>query len=396
MDKKGLTNPNPQSMIALLIFIIGLSLILYILFIPPDERAALLEQNRTYKDDGKKDTITVILSKEPGRLTNLAETEIIKDLPSFSLFTRTDAKTLISFDSIYIKKSLFEEQDRNISFNIGNLENTDNIALSFRAQKFKGVLTIILNGKILVSRQLATKSPAPIKLPKDYLKKENSLLFKVSGPGIEFWKSNEYLIEDMKITADVTDKTSQENKQTFVVTDEEKDNLESFELSFVAECKAIESGPMEIYLNKRLIYSSVPDCGVKIKVPEVDAIRVRQGENDLFFRTEKGNYLLYGIEIKLNLKKPLFPTYFFPISNEDYDLIKSDMADLNISLVFPNSIDRKKGVVLVNDYIMEIETYDSSYNRKINQFIRKGNNAIEIQPKQEKLDILELKVFKAE
>ena len=397
MKKKGqLVQPNPQSMIALLIFIIGLALILYILFLPPDDRADLLDQNRTSTDDGEKDDITILLTKEPGRLTNLAEDEIIQDLPSFSLFTRTDADTLIEFDSIYIKKSLFEEQKRNISFMIDNFENTDNFVLSFTVPKHKGVLTVILNEGILLSKEITTISPAPIKLPKDYLKNQNSLVFKVSGPGIEFWKSNEYNIENMKITADITDKTSQENKQIILVTEQEKDNLESFELRLVADCRALETGPMEIYLNKRLIYSGVPDCGIKIEVPPVDAMRLREGENDLLFRTEKGNYMLYGIETKLKLKEPLFPTYFFSLETEEFENIKSDDADINLTLLFPNSVDRKKGVVLVNDYFMEIETYESSYERKINEFIRDGNNAVEIRAEQEKLDVLELEVILVE
>ncbi|MEK6916389.1 MAG: hypothetical protein AABW92_01470, partial [Nanoarchaeota archaeon] len=81
---------------------------------------------------------------------------------------------------------------------------------------------------------------------------------------------------------------------------------------------------------------------------------------------------------------------------ETFSKAKNDKADFNVSILFPNSEDRKKGIVLVNDYILEIETYDALYNRKVNSFLRKGNNAIEIQPKGDKLDIVELKVFFAE
>jgi hypothetical protein len=180
------------------------------------------------------------------------------------------------------------------------------------------------------------------------------------------------------------------------VTEQEKENLESFELRFVADCKTIESGPMEIYLNKRLIYSSVPDCGMKIEVPTVDETWIREGENDLLFITEKGNYLLYAIETKLNLEEPLFPTYFFNIQDSDFKKIESRKADLNITLLFPNSVDRKKGEILINDYFMEIETFEKYFNRGINSFVRKGNNAVEIRPKSDKIDILELKVVMAE
>jgi len=398
MKKKGqLTTTNPQSMIALLIFVIGLILIIYILFLPPDDRADLLEQERTGdEEDDVKDEITILLTKEPGRLSNIAEDVIIQDLPSFNLFTRTDATNLLDFDSIYIKKSLFEEQDRKVSFEVKDFENTDNFVLSFTASKHEGIMTIVLNDNILMSREIDTASPSPIRLPSDYLQESNEMVFSVSGPGIEFWKSNEYILENLMITADVTDRTSQKNIQRIFVTEQEKENLESFELRFVADCKSMDSGPIEIYLNKRLIYSSVPDCGMKTEVPIVDEIWVREGENDLMFITEKGNYLLYAIETKLNLEEPLFPTYFFSIQESDFKDIESGKADLNVTLLFPNSVDRKKGVILINDYFMEIETFESYYNRGINSFVREGNNAVEIRPKSDKLDILELKVVMAE
>ncbi|MFH2020807.1 MAG: hypothetical protein ABIJ34_05300 [archaeon] len=397
MQSKGqLTNPNPQSMVALLIFIIGLALVFYIMWLPPADRADLLEQNRTYPGDGTKDSVIVLITKEPGRLSNIAEDEITRDLPSFNLFTRTDASNLVDLSSVYIKKSLYEEQTRNLTFDISDIENTDNFILSFSASKRNGILTIILNGDIIFSNEVQTPSPSPIRFSKDLLKDVNTLVFKVSGPGIEFWKSNEFILENVKITADITDKSSQENKQTFVVTQQEKENLQFFDMRFIADCKAINSGPLEIYLNKRLIYSSVPDCGEKIQVPSVDSTRIREGENDLLFRTEKGNYLLYSIETKMKLRQPVFPTYFFSLDQEKYDKIKSGEADLNLTLAFPNSIDNKKGVVLINDYIQEIETYEANYNRLINSFIREGNNAIEIRPKVEKIDILELNVIFAE
>ena len=397
MKKKGqVPGYNPQSYISLLIFIIGIALILYILMLPPSDRAELLEQNRTDKEDDVLDDITILIKREPGTLTKIPDTEIIEDIPSFNLFTRTDAAVLIDFDSIYIKKSLFEEQQRNISFKVDDLDNTDNYVLSFTTPKHEGVLTISLNGFIIHSKDILTASPAPIELPKDYLRNSNNLLFKVSGPGIEFWKSNEYIIQNMKITADVTDVSSQDNKQFIFVSEEEKQNLESFDLSFIVDCKESDVAPLQIYLNKRLVYTSVPDCGYKVEIPTVDERRIVKGENELLFRTEKGNYLLYGIETKLTLKEPIFPTYYFTVENERFDDIDEDKADLNVTLLFTNEEDLKKGVMFVNDIKFEIDTYDKVFNKKINKFIREGNNAIEIRPEDDRLDILELQVILAE
>ncbi len=393
--KKAQVPVNPQSYIALLIFVIGLTLIVYILMLPPLERAELLEQNRT-TNDGKKSDITVIMTKEPGTLSNIADTEITEDLPGFNLFSRTDTSEIVSFDSIYVKKSLFEEQQRNLSFRIDDFKNTGNYVLSFTVPKHKGTLTLLLNNQVLSSNDYQTDSPPPIRLPKDWLKEYNTMVFKVSGPSLEFWSSNEYQINNMKITADVTDVSGRENRVFFVVNEQEKANLKSFELTFVVDCKETEVSPIQIYLNKRRIYSSIPDCSMPVKVPPLDTSTLEEGRNELLFTIEKGYYELYNIETKLNLKEPVYPTYYFYLNDDTYSNIKSGKADINVTLLFTNEEEIKKGYVLVNSIKRDINGYSKDFNWKINEYVRKGNNAVEIQPKSDKLEILELNVLMAE
>ncbi len=397
MKKAQAPTLNPQSYTALLIFIIGLSLVIYIMFLPPSDRAELLEQNRTRAgDDDVKDYITILMTKEPGRLSNIQDDEIIKDLPSFNLFTRTDAGVIEEFDSLDVQRSLFEEIKRNMSFDITNPDNTENVVLSYSLLQYEGELQIKLNGVVILSRELATPSPSPMTLQKSLLEEHNELEFSVSSPGIEFWKSNKYTLSNIKITADVTETSSQENLQSFYVTEKEKENLDSLEFSFVADCKAIDSGPISIYLNKRLIYNSVPDCGAKTELPLIGGERVNEGENNLLFRVEKGNYLLTLMEVQLNLKEPIYTTYFFQVDDETYQDIEDDVADVNVTVVFPNSIERKKGIIIINDFMTEVDTYDAFFTRNIDPFIRKNNNAIEIRPKTDFLDITELKIVLAE
>jgi hypothetical protein len=394
--KKGQVPTNPQSYAALLIFVIGLTLIIYILMLPPSDRADLLEENRTSAGDGRKDQITILMTKEPGTLSNIADTEIIKDLPAFSLYSRTDTESLIDSISVGARKSLFEEKIGNISFIIDDFKNTNNYLLSFTVPKRRGELTILLNDQIVSIAEYTTESPGPIKLPKDWLRENNNIVFKVSGPGIEFWRANEYLVQGLRITADVTDTSGVENKQVFVLTEQEKANLQAFELSFVADCKTTDVSPIDIYLNKRRIYYSVPDCGQPTKVAQQDATRLKEGENDLLFRAEKGFYEVYSVEATLMLKKPLYPTYYFYIEKEKFDEIEKDTADINITMLFTEDENEKKGTVLINGIKREINSPDQDFNWKVNDYVRQGNNAIEIQPKSEKLNILEIKVLLVE
>jgi hypothetical protein len=398
-NKKAQLAPGPANQAALLVLIIGVSVVLYILMLPPADRADLLEENETDEDNGEfKDNITILLLKEPGTLDYLAKEEIEFDIPSFNLYTRTDAVVLVDFDSLYIKKTLFNYEYQNLTFEVKDIDTTDNFMLSFTAPKHKGILTVLLNGYQILKKELKNENPEPLRLPKDYLNKQNILEFEVSGPGMNFWEANEYSLENIKITADITDYSGQVNRQTFIVSKQEKGLLkERAEMVFIADCNINEVGPLNIYLNNYQIYSGIPDCGHKIKLPPISRDKILEGENTLRFRTEKGTYLLYSIELKIELEEPIYPTYYFTIDEDDeIESIENYDADLNVTLIFSNEKDYKKGEIWLNGYITEIETYDKVYTRKLNHYIRQGNNAIEIRPKSEKLEVIELKVIFAE
>ncbi|MBN2421843.1 hypothetical protein JXB41_01335 [Candidatus Woesearchaeota archaeon] len=397
-NKRGQVGAGPANQAALLVLVIGFAIILYILMLPPAERAELLDENTSSGGtSGVKDNITILLTKEPGTLDYLAKDEIEFSIPSFNLFTKTDAVILVDFDSVYIKKSLFNYEFRNISFNVKDMENIANFMLSFNAKKHTGILKVILNGNIILNKEITRENPEPLRLPKEYLQKENTIEFQVSGPGMNFWQANEYILENIKITADLTDVSGQENRQSFLVSNQEKDLLEEgAELSFIADCNLNEVGPIEIFLNNREIYSGIPDCGQRMEIPPISRDRILEGENTLRFTSENGNYLLYSVKLKLELEEPIYPTYYFKLENNMLENLDDDSADLNITLVFSNAVDYKKGEIWLNGFITEIETDDIVYTKRLNQYAREGNNAIEIRPKKEKLEVVELKVIYAE
>ncbi|MBN1502820.1 hypothetical protein JW930_04700 [Candidatus Woesearchaeota archaeon] len=388
-------NKRGDNWTALLIAMIAAVIILYVLMLPPEYRAELLEENFTPVSGEEYSNISILMSKAPGTLSFLASDQIDIDLSSFTLYTKKEAEILFNLNSLYIKKSLFDEEFKNISFSLQNIEFLENIMLSFTASKYSGRLAIKLNGNTIMEQELTTASPPPLELPKALLKEENTLVFEVSGPGMEFWKANEYNLIDIKITGDTKDISGQENKQIFVVTEQEKNNLLYGELTFIVECSQTESSPMEIYLNKRQIYVGIPDCSLRFSPLKIEEDKIIEGDNHLRFRSENGNYQVYQGEFRLKLKEPVYPTYYFNLPEESYQKIREGDADINISLVFPNSIDYKKGVIFINSYQTEIETYDDYYSRNINTFIRKDNNAVEIRPKKDKLEITQLEIVYA-
>ena len=172
--KKG--QPSGSSAGALII-VIGAFIVLYILFLPPSARTALLEQNGTgmYDTDANGTmggtSMYTLLLETPGSLEyisqNYLETE--HSIPAIKLFSTTEGEILESIDSLYVKRNVFSKVTKDLNFNVEDIDNTNNILLSFNTIKYGGTLNILVNGKQIASKTLEGQVPAPIEVPKDYL-----------------------------------------------------------------------------------------------------------------------------------------------------------------------------------------------------------------------------------
>lgn len=380
---------------AVLIALIAALIILYILFLPPSEREALLEGNVSEEEEGAvsvEGNLTLLLVT-PGKLDVLKQKEIEHNIPSVNLYTTETAQKLKSIESVYIKNGWFDKQSVNFSFNIEDLPNTENVLLVFNIKKSSGRLIIELNGNSIYDNEVPGPNINPIALPREFLKEGlNSIKIEVSGVGIRFWKTNEYILEEVMITADVTDISRQESKNVFLVTSTEKDNLDRVFLKFVPECKEGEVAQLDILLNNHNIYSSIPDCGTLTSL-EVSPHNLISGENKLVFRTTEGRYLMDRIVVKSELKERVYPTYYFEINESQLDDIEDGDVDAMLYIKFTDDVEYKKADVYVNggDARDHIGTTKSEYELKLNNYINEEDNVIEIIPKTT-LHIVSLKV----
>ena len=188
---------------AVLVAIITGLIILYILFLPEDEREGILENKsvkKTTNGDDDED-IDILLEEFPGRLDIVKEIEE-KNIPDIFLFEMTNAKELEKINPFIVRNGWFDKKDKVVSFGIDDLENTDNIILSFKAKKHRGILTIKLNNEVIFENEIETETVAPITLKKSLLNDENTFEFSVSSVGYRFWRTNEYSLEDMSIPSD--------------------------------------------------------------------------------------------------------------------------------------------------------------------------------------------------
>jgi len=311
VDKRAQAGPA-----AGLISLIAVFLLLYILLIPPDLRDELLNDGKGSGKDPNGESPTLIkfnhtiLNVNPGRIDFLKFREYEHSLPSVNLFTTTSANQIDIGDSIYVKNGIFDKKDSNLTFRLDDPENIKNAMIALKLnpnRNNQGRLTIKLNGKQIYNKE-AGSVPAPIAVTN--LEKNNVLAFDVTGVGWKFWTTNEYEADDIQLFFDLVDTSTQKSKNTFMITDAEKFNLESVTLKFFPDCNPREVGKLSAMVNRELIYSAVPDCG-QLNIVEISTSTLEAGLNRVEFESARGQYLIDQILVKTDLKSMTYPVYYF-------------------------------------------------------------------------------------
>ncbi len=377
---------------AVLIAIIAALLVGFVILIPPQERAKLLDD--TFSDN---DSIIVpgavekkLLSVSPGRIDYLAQKEVEHPIPVVNIYARTEAKILAEKNVAYAKKGIFSEQTDVLTLLVPDLKHTEKMLLSLDVKEVEGKLLVLVNGEQVFNDEVKPGSLAPISVPQNLLKEQNMVVFASSSPGLAFWRTNEVSLENIKVVADVTSVEAQSSRNVFLVSETEIDNLQKAILKFQPSCKFQEVGLLDVTINGKLIYSSVPDCDLAIIPIEFSPEILNQGENEVVFRTEKGDYLLTHILIKSELKELEFPTYYFDLSYEEYRKIVDGDKRVRLTLNFVDVVARKFGDLEINGHKRYFDTKEVSSVLDVSDDMVQGANAIKIKPRKT-LEVRELR-----
>lgn len=324
---------NTAGAAAAFIALIAGFILLYILLIPPELRDELLNEGSGVDVSTPgglssfSGTNSSVLDESPGRIDYLKFGEYEHPLPAVNLYTTTSSKEDLIGDSLYIKNGVFDRVSKNISFNLPDTRLVDNVYLNFKLNQNRnnqGRLIIALNNNPIYERELGKVGQAsPIILPMKYLKEHNVLTFSVSSVGWMFWTTNDYELDQIKVFFDETDISQQRSKNSFMVTDAEKFNLEKGTLKFNPECNPNDAGILNARVNNHIVFSAIPDCG-QLNIVELSASVLEAGNNVLIFDTEKGKYLIDQIVVETSLNQMSFPVYYFDLDNRIFNLYEED------------------------------------------------------------------------
>jgi len=320
--KRGQYASNAAAFVAVL----TVAIILYILFLPPDIRTQLLgDQNSIINGTNSSANANILLEQNVGTVSYINTDEKTYDLPTTRIYSPTSGQILKSVPSISLRNAIFDKEQSTYSIELNiDKASTKNVLLSFNVGDHKGPISITVNGKVIYNAEITTANPKPIALDADYLLDSNNITLSVPSPGLRFWSANQYSIETLQITGDVTDYTNAVGIQNFVISQSEKENLESVTLFFYPGCSLNDVGSLRIDLNGKSLYNSVADCGTKT-FAVLNTNDIIAGTNELRFYSAKGSYTLDNMYIQTTTTKPTYKTYYFDLT-DDYFNAKTTSA----------------------------------------------------------------------
>lgn len=307
---------------AILIIIVTALIVLYILFLPPSDRAELLGESSGSSggSSGSNGATKIAPSKtllleNVGRVDYLDSDEREHFIPSFRLSTKVEGMILQEVDSLYVKSSVFDSQIHNITFRVDR-ELSSDLQLSFNVGKqANGRLIMLVNGQQVLSEEVAAQSSKVLSIPIDMVDRYNTLTIGVASPGWAFWEVNEYAIENLQLTANVKDLSGSSSVQVFTLSDDEVEHLKAATLKYYADCTPTAAGRLEVKLNGKRIFSGFGDCGV-ISTVELDKYSLDGGENELTFTTQEGSYLFTNVVVEVDLEEPVYPIFYFDLEDD--------------------------------------------------------------------------------
>jgi hypothetical protein len=377
---------------AIFVIIITVMVILYLVFLPPEDRANLLGESSSGSGNGGvgSNVKQILFSQSPGQLQPPGSNIVEHTMPAFMVFTTTNTAELKSVSNIYVKNSAFSDSFEEVEFFFDD-RTTENVKLSFSVAKRKGNLMVFLNDKKLFEGEIKSPSPAPIEIPRELLTQRNVLRFEVSEVGAAFWSTNEYEIENLLISADVTNYGASISEQHFSISAHEMVNMEKAVFEFLPDCPPGREGFVNILINNQPIYSSLPDCGVHSSI-ELSKEFLRQGDNVLTASTQAGAFLLDMPKVVTMLKQSEKRVFYFNVPDSLMQYIGSGQNALVLTLRFADAVSMKAGAIDINDARATFQTQDIIYQVMISpNNIFNGPNSISITPSQP-LDVVELRV----
>ncbi|HII16234.1 MAG TPA: hypothetical protein HA362_08080 [Nanoarchaeota archaeon] len=377
------------------VILMALFVILYIVLLPPGDRDMLLNQTTSSSSSAGvavPEGAKVLLSESPGMVYSYSKNIQTVKLEPIHLYEKDETTQFNLVKSLSVSRNILKDGYKNVIFTMDDMEKLSSAKLFMAVSESRGMLTIKLNGHDIYQGVL-TSEQLPIDLPKEYLQASNTLALSVSLPPFsQFYKSNYYLLQDLKLIKTYSVENTEVSRAFFV--DTEAGTVKKATLGYIVNCNALEPrGSLTIKVNSRLLSKDTIFCDFQeeIKLPIDTESLADDGRNRVSFSIDKGDYNLDQAAIKVETGKSTYPSYTFDISSDHYQSIKDGSKKLFLKFKLRES-GRKKALVSVQDSEFSFDTSASEYSKDISAMVDDGANYVKIVPKED-FEIVNLKVM---
>ena len=375
----------------ILVGLIGLMMLFYIMFLPPQEREALLSDQGGVMGSSNPVTIGTLMKRNPGRLDALLQPGFDHLIPSFKVVELKNAQVLASLNPFSVTNSWLGDHAFKTTFHIDSPDLVDAPLLVFEAPAHGGILKVKLNDKLVYSFEPQSSDVPPIMLKKQDLLQDNTIEISVSGVGWRFWSQNRYDIVNARLLGDVSDISKQKAQNVFTISPEEKASLISAMLNFVPECDQPRVGALDISVNGNQLYSAIPTCNSPFQT-EIGIGSLHDGTNELLFKTHQGTYNMNLARVQTKVKQTGTFIEYFELNQSVFNEVVAGRRRVELQIDFVDDGQPKRATLNVNGHLTFVDQREPFYARPLNPWVLPGpRNYIELRP-ETTLNIPELRV----
>ncbi len=372
------------STITVILIVIALFMVLYVLFIPPEDRERLLNEGTSSSGTpaSLKLPIVELLAEAPGVISPSSQFGTKHSMQEVNLFVKTEPKLETLSQNLVIKNGLFSKSAPKLRFRSEDFSDTKTITINFFVSEVTGgELRMKLNGQNVYSDEISSTGAQVINVALGNLKEENDLEFSVSSPGILFWDTNKYNVKDVILKQEFSRVNSKEDR-TFTLADSEADSLQSAVLKYTQVCnQRLSKGTADfvIRLNNQRVSTSLISCVNTEQEMDLDKSLLVRGRNTLSVELEDGDFSFKQMAVLVKSSDSSLPTYQFTLPSAEFSKVKSGQKRVKLELFFSNR-DSKNARMDINNNEIALDTSETSFSRDVSDLVIEGTNFLRLMP----------------
>jgi hypothetical protein len=358
-----------------LVILMGLFIILYILFLPPADREALIGSATSNTTDPTiVDPIDRILDESPGLLVPQRETSETRNLNSFTLLARGEFTPVFSSGEAQIFTSRYDRRVLERTFMMDAVPTEARMSISFR--EVSGAIRVYVNNQEVYSgRPMSRSNKQILNLPIAH--GINTIRIE-SSERWWFWGSNSADIESVQVIANVYSPQTARSEQTFSLPEQNRQHLERASLRFLLSCDSSRQ-QMAIRLNDQILGSTVYDCESPQEL-ELPLNRLTD-MNTISFEASQGVVSVQSPTIRLLYERAVDPLYYFRLTDEQWEDVRDGTKEARLYFSFVRDSEEQDLIADVNGNFISVRLDREEYEfaQDVSSFIERGENYLRLE-----------------